>query len=72
MTVAPWKFGTTGGKPTWFTDAGAEVVHAKGKGVTCTRCDAPPQRVTTTLELIAFLTRHLDCRPPWARKATTP
>jgi hypothetical protein len=70
VTVAPWKFGTTGGKPTWFTDAGAEVTHSKGEGVACTRCKAPPQRVTTTLELIAFLTRHLDCRPPWARKAT--
>ncbi len=70
MTLAPWIFGTTGGKPAWFTVDGAEVVHAKGKGVTCTRCDAPPQRVTTTLELLAFLTRHEHCRPPWARKAT--
>ena len=32
MTVAPWKFGTTGGKPTWFTPAGAEVV-GEGDGV---------------------------------------
>lgn len=71
MTLAPWIFGTTGGKPTWFTTAGAEVTHAKGRGVTCTRCDAAPSgRLATRDELEAYLAKHVACRPPWAKAAT--
>lgn len=66
--IGAWTFDTTGGKPTWFTEAGAEVVTVKDRGITCTRCDAKPERVTTTLDLIAYLARHEGCRPAWARR----
>ena len=65
-----WLFGTAGGKPTWFTEAGAEVTNAKGRGVTCTRCDAAPSGLLTADDqekLEAYLAKHVNCRPPWAK-----
>lgn len=63
----PWLFGNDEGTPTWFTPAFAEVKHVNGKGVRCTRCDAPASLVTTHDELEAYLAKHVNCRPPWAK-----
>lgn len=68
-----WLFGTDDGKPTWFTEAGAKVTNAKGRGVTCSNCNAAPSGPLTAADvkkLEAYLAEHVNCRPVWAKDRT--
>ena len=58
-TIGAWSLSTV---PFAFeTRTGDRVHHVKGKGLICDQCKAA-EKPTTTLELVAFLTRHEHSR----------
>lgn len=76
-----WQIGSTGGRLTNYTSAGAEIHSLKsvpatakqpaGKphGMACTHCGAEQRPISTRDALLAFRAAHVACRPVWARKA---